>query len=483
MAFTIEYSPGSPPAGWPVFYEEARRLLGDRISTDISERLSCGKDFWPITGAWFMEGRMPSLPDAVAWPETTDEVSAILKLANEYRIPVVPYGEGSGVLGGALAIRGGIVLDMKRMNRILELDEKSLLVTVQTGINGEVLERELSARGYTLRHIPQSIRCSTVGGWIACRAAGQFSSKYGKIEDMLVSLEAVLPDGNIYRSVTVPRNAAGPRLDHLFLGAEGTLGVVTCAVLRIWPLPQEQALSSYAFPGVDEALEAVRLIMRDNIRPAVVRIYDRQETGHHFHNIPEAADRVMLILVMEGIPELVAVEQQVTHRHCLASGGVPCGPEPVRHWFETRFDVSISAHLLKAGAVVDTIEVAGIWSNISSIYHRVTEAIKAVPGTVVASGHFSHVYPDGACLYLSVVGMPGENKDEYYQRVWDAAMNTTRACGGSISHHHGIGLNRGRFMESEHGRTGLSILAALKKALDPCGIMNPGKLGMEVDAR
>lgn len=481
MSYQIKYQPGPADPAREKCIAELSARFGPRCSRSESERLLVGKDFWPITGRWLMNGTVPSLPDAVVWPESTEEVSEIIQIANRWAVPVIPFGEGSGVLGSVVAVRGGIVIDMKRMNRILALNEKDLLLTVETGINGAVLERKLNERGYTLRHIPQSVRASTVGGWIACRAAGQFSTKYGKIEDMMVGVEAVLPDGSIYRNVIAPRTAAGPRMDQLFLGAEGTLGVVTQTVLRIWPVPEAQALRSFAFENIENALEAVRLLLQKHINPAVVRIYDAAETDHHFKQIEAAKDRVMLILIMEGIPEMVTAENAVAERVCTELGGLDCGEEPIQHWFHSRFNVSISSHLIQHGAVVDTIEVAAPWSRIAEVYHANIEALKAIPGTLMAGGHFSHVYTDGACLYMSVVGMPEEDQEGYYRKIWDTAINSTSAHGGTIAHHHGIGLNRARFMIDEHGPAGMQMLSSIKKALDPHNLMNPGKLGLEVE--
>lgn len=460
--------------------KDLRQFLNDRVSVEECERLLSGRDWWPLGWMWLMKGKVPSVPDVVVWPNSTEEVAQVVKTANWWGIPVTPFGEGSGVLGGVVPVKGGIVLDMKRMNRVVEIDEKSLLVTVETGINGVVLERKLNAKGYTLRHVPQSVRASTVGGWVACRAAGQFSTKYGKIEDILVGIEAVTPNGAVYRNTIAPRTAAGPRVDQLFLGAEGTLGVVTKAVLHIWPLPEAKALRSFTFATVDDALEAVREIMRSHIRPAVVRIYDAGETEHHFKDVPEAHERVMLVLVMEGLPEMVAAENSVAERFCLKWGGVDCGEGPVQHWFESRFNISLSSNLLQNGVVLDTMEVSATWTHITNLYHQVIKNLKEIPGTIMAGGHFSHVYPDGACLYLTVIGAPQEDPEGYYKKVWDTAMNTTHECGGTMAHHHGVGLNRARFMIDEHGDVGIKLLQSIKQAWDPHNILNPGKLGLEV---
>lgn len=479
MPYVIGFENKQTPAGLQDALVKLQKLLGLRFSAAEADRILAGKDFWPLTNLWFMEGKAASLPDAVVWPESTAEVAEIVKIARHYKVPLIPFGEGSGVLGGITAVNGGIVMDMKRMNRIIEIDQESLLLTVETGINGEVLERKLQEKGFTLRHTPQSVRCSTLGGWISCRAAGQFSTKYGKIEDMLCGLQAVLPDGSIYQNTITPRSATGPRIDQLLLGAEGTLGVITRAVLKIWRLPEKQIGRAFAFSTVEDALTAVREILQSNIKPAVVRIYDAAETQLHFKDIEAARDRVMLVLVMEGTEKLAAVENEIAQEYCEKWQGIDCGPEPVADWFRTRFNVSLSSHLIQNGLVYDTIEIAAPWSKIAPLYHEVIKALKEVPKTIAAGGHFSHVYHDGACLYLSVAGMPdAADKEVYYHQLWDAAMNTTMAMGGTISHHHGIGLNRSRFMRQELGEAGLSMLKAVKKALDPDNIMNPGKLGL-----
>lgn len=479
MLYTIGFKKKQSPAELNEALAKLQKIFGPRFSTVEADRILNGKDFWPLTNIWFMEGIVASLPDAVIWPESAEEVAEIVKIARRYKIPVIPFGEGSGVLGGITAVNGGIVIDMKRMNHIISIDEESLLLTVETGINGEVLERKLQEKGFTLRHTPQSVRCSTVGGWISCRAAGQFSTKYGKIEDMLVGLQAVLPDGSIYQNTVAPRTATGPHIAQLLLGAEGTLGVVTRAVFKIWRLPEKQIGRSFVFPTIEDALSAVREILQSNIKPAVVRIYDAGETQLHFKEIEMAQGKIMLVLIMEGTEKLAALENEIAQACCEKRQGVDCGPEPVADWFKTRFNVSISSHLIQNGLVFDTIEVAAAWSKIAPLYYEVIRALKAVPKTIVAGGHFSHVYHDGACLYLSVVGMPdAADKEAYYHQIWDTAIKTTMDMGGTCSHHHGIGLNRARFLRQELGEAGFNTLKAIKKALDPDNIMNPGKLGL-----
>lgn len=455
----------------------AAEIVGaENVSANHADLMSTCRDYWPVNSIWMLEGAVPALPQLVVWPQTTAEVSKVLALASERRIPVTPYGEGSGALGGVIPLRGGVMVDLKRMNRIRSLDEKNLMVTVESGLNGALYEEQLNRAGYTGGHFPQSLRCSTVGGWLACRAAGQFSTRYGKIEDMTVSLEAVLPDGTVFSGRSVPRSATGPRIDFLFLGSEGTLGIITSATLRIWPLPEKRHLASYTFEKFEDGLEAIRRFMRAGTRPAVVRLYDAQETGNHF---PELGDkRPVLILLIEGAAQIVDAEAAIIEEIVIAEGAAGSGPEHVEHWLETRFNISAASRLLQKGAVLDTIEVTTNWDNSHSTYQTMQEALLAVEGTMIASGHFSHVYPEGAALYVTVVGFPGEDKISFYKQLWQGAMDACINEGAAISHHHGIGLHRGLWMDEEHGR-GLDVLRRVKEALDPHGIMNPGKLGLE----
>ena len=458
------------------FLKEVEKVVGSTdLKTSEAEIIAHSRDFWPLSEVWFLKGKIPALPEAVAYPESTQEVAKIVKLSAKYNVPIVPYGGGTGVLGGAIPIFGGLVVDLKKMNKILEVDDKSLLVRVQAGINGWRYEEALNRLGYTGGHIPQSLPSSTVGGWIACRAAGQFSTKYGKIEDLVVSVEAVMPDGKVVKSKTVPRSSTGPRLEHLLLGSEGILGIITEATLRIFPYPEKRVLLSFAFDEVERPLEAVRKILRRGFRPAVVRIYDEAEVRLHFRNLKELEGKNLLLFVLEGDARLMDLETEVVAEESRKEGGSFKGEEPVKHWLKTRFDVHLLAEMIKIGAVIDTIEIATTWDKATELYHRTIESLHAAKDTVYASGHFSHFYQDGACLYLTFGGFP-TSPDEYYWQVWKAVMETTLEVGGTISHHHGVGLVRARWIEKELEKY-FEVLKKIKRAIDPQKIFNPGKLG------
>jgi len=462
-------------------FEELSQLLGsENVSNREVDKIAYSRDYWLLASTWMIKGKVPALPDFIVWPENTEQISKLVKLANREKVPIIPFGEGSGVVGGAVPVKGGIIIDMKKMNRIVKIDATNLLVTVQPGINGMTFERTLNDAGFTCGHIPQSLYCSTLGGWLASRAAGQFSTKYGKIEDIVVAIEAVLPQGEIIRSKIVPRSSTGPMIEKLLLGSEGTLGVITEATLKIWPYPEKRALRSYAFDHLKPALEAIRRILAKNVYPAVVRIYDELEVERHFSEVEKAKGKCLLILLMEGAKELVELEEKISHRICLEEEGNECGEEPVQHWLKTRFDVTYSSIYLPQGFVGDTIEVAITWDKAMNLYNSIIKTMKETEGVFLASAHASHFYPQGVCFYFIFGGIPteGVKPEEFFTAVWDNAMRTCLDAGGTISHHHGVGLVRAKWLKEELGEA-YNVVKRIKKTLDPSNIMNPGKMGLE----
>lgn len=446
----------------------------DRLSASTPDRIAYARDLWPMGQFWARKGEFPHPPDAIVWPETPGEVAALLRLANEKGFPVIPMGAGSGVCGGTLALRGGVIFDLKRMKRVRELDEESLLVTAEAGIIGQHLEEWLNGRGYTLGHFPSSIYCSSFGGWIATRSAGQLSTKYGKIEDMVQGMEGVLPDGTIFTSRVTPRTAAGPRFDQILVGSEGTLGVITAATCRVRMLPETRRFAGYIFPDIRTGLRAIRLMMRQGLDPAGVRLYDELDTAMTMTALGLDLSGCLLILVFEDIAALIDAKAEVADRICRAEGCEPLGPAPAEHWWQHRYDISYKqSNIYEGGMMVDTVEVATRWSNLERLY----DAMRAAIGKrVTCLAHFSHVYPEGGSIYFTFVGR-AEDGDEpaLYQSVWQDAMKACVAAGGTISHHHGIGMLKAPWMKAEHGEL-LRVYRALKQALDPKGILNPGKL-------
>jgi alkyldihydroxyacetonephosphate synthase len=423
-------------------------------------------------------------PAVVARPTEVSQVSAVLRLCNEARVPVTATAGGSGVCGGAVPVFGGVSLDMTGMAGLHQLDETSLLADVAAGTFGPDLEAALGSAGdgYTLGHWPQSMDISTVGGWIACRGAGQYSTRYGKIEDLVVGLEVVQADGTVLRTEGAsPRAATGPNLSQLFLGSEGTLGVVTAARLRVTPKPTAEAQRALAFPSFSDGLDACRRILRRGARPAVLRLYDHTESRRNFD-----IDASLMVIFDEADPAMLDATIAVCDKECASAERLD--DALVARWLRERNDTSALGPLWKANIVVDTIEVAGRWSILAELAEDVVSTLKAIDGTLAASVHESHAYPDGACLYFTFGGRrpsaaDGDDRAEqlwqeaYYREAWDAATARVLAHGAAISHHHGIGLNRGRFLSEALGQS-FGVLQSLKDALDPHGILNPGKLGL-----
>ncbi|MBD3195648.1 MAG: FAD-binding protein [Candidatus Lokiarchaeota archaeon] len=458
--------------------KELRDILGEKcVSTNNIDILAYTRDSSLISLNWTIEGKIAGLPEIITWPKDEEAIIKVLEIANREKIPIVPFAEGSGVVGGAIPIQGGIILDLKNLDEIIEINEKNLTVTTQTGVNGMNLERYLNAKGYTCGHIPQSLYTSSVGGWIAHKAAGQFSTKYGKIEDIVLGMRIILPEGDKITFEPIARAATGPQLDKYFIGGEGTLGIVTKATLKIWPYPEKRNLISYAFPTMKDSLEAVRETLRENVYPAVVRIYDADETARHFEHVEKAKDKVMTVFVCEGNQKLVDLEDEITRKMCLKNSGIDCGEDPVEHWFETRFKVTETSMFPPYRIVADTIEVSVMWDNAVDLYHNVVETVKQVKGNLLITAHVSHFYPNGVGFYFTFGGVPGKGMTEFdfYKSCWNATIKAVIHSGGSIAHHHGIGINRSHFMEEEWNK-GYDVMKKFKNVLDPNNILNPGKI-------
>jgi alkyldihydroxyacetonephosphate synthase len=452
------------------------RLGNAAVRWDEESLAQHSRDTWCLAVLRGLRGTLTARPLCVLTPVTLEEVSEALQYANHHGLAVVPFGGGSGVCGAVLPADGAIVIDLRRMNRIVEINETALTVRVQAGMMGNAFEAALNDAGYTMRNFPQSIDLSTVGGWISTRAAGQFSTRYGSTEDMLLALDVVLPDGHVLRTRIGPRSATGPDLRNIFLGAEGTLGIVTEATMRIWPLPEDSRGQAFGFASLHDGLEAIRLIMRAGWRPPVVRLYDGIETARLFPDVSTGTN-CLLILLSEGPAALTTAEAAACAGLCVAQGGNAVGDAPVQRWMAERNHVPSFESFLQRGLVLDTIEVAVTWDRIDDLYREVIAALQTVDGILVASGHSSHSYAQGTNIYFTFVARPGdaEQAEATYLRCWEVAMDATLRCGGTISHHHGIGRLRTPWMERELGG-GLAVLRALKHALDPNGIMNPGVL-------
>ncbi len=507
-----------PPPRAAVVQAQARlgATVGGRISTVDADRLAYARDMWPLALLWIRQGRTPPPPDAVVWPSSEDDVIALTKAAREAKVALIPFGAGSGVCGGTWAVNGGVTVDVKRLDRIGAVDEVNRTVDVGAGVMGETLERKLNKRGWTVGHFPSSIYMSTVGGWIAARGAGQMSSRYGKIEDMTLSLRAVLGTGELV--ATRERPFEGPDLAPLLIGSEGTFCTFTGARLRVYPLPTGRAFHGFDFPSVEKGLEAIRLIFREGLRPAVTRLYDPFDTafvgkgGHsekprtppsdrseldrsvvpaflreltrHTLGHPRLMNQLQrvftksrLVLLFEGDAARTEAEDRAATDICRKIGAEDLGDEPGRTWLKKRYDVSYRmSRLIDSGTFADTMEVSAPWEKVHDVYARVHEAASQYAFVLC---HFSHAYADGCSLYFSFVGSGQTEQDmeQRYERLWNAALGAALSAGANVSHHHGVGLLKARALQDSLGE-GRHAMAALKRVFDPDGIMNPGKLGL-----
>jgi alkyldihydroxyacetonephosphate synthase len=503
----------------PLARELARALPDLPASDDPADRVTYARDLWPRHHLAVRAGNVAEhRPGAIVWPRSTSEVSALVKWAASTRTPLVPFGAGSGVCAGVLPREDVVVVDLKRMARWRALDTDAPSLDVEAGHMGMPLEEELDRRGFTLGHFPSSILCSTVGGWVAARSAGQASGYYGKIEDMVLALECVTGTGDVVR---LSHRTNGPSLIPLVVGSEGTLAIVTSATLRLHPRPTARAFASWSLPSTERGWEAMRAMFQAGLRPAVARLYDpfdamlaRQgavkrprEAGRDAARAPglgQAALRralrrpnamnelvelagarvlggALLVAIFEGTGDEPSRDQERARAIVEAEGGTYDGEGAARRWLQHRYSVSYrQAPVFASGAFADTMEVAASWSKLGALYDGVRRALGS---HVFVMAHFSHAYPDGCCIYFSFAGSAARGKrgswdaacEETYDKTWRAAQAAAIEAGGTLAHHHGVGRSKAPRLGAELG-AGIDVVRALQRAFDPHGILNPGNL-------
>lgn len=528
-----------------------------RHSGAMADLLAVAQDLWPRRMIERRNGHHPTLPAQVFWPESDAEVAAVIRAARVARRPVVPFGAGSGVCGGISPTSASWMLDLKRMGRLISVDPLRRTCVAEAGIIGERLEHALNARGFTLGHFPSSIYCSSLGGWVVTRSAGQLSSRYGKIEDMVLAVEGIDGRGLPIRA-SVDDPATGPGLVQLLTGSEGALFVCTRVTLRVRPLPSHRWLRGFVFDELPPAIGAMRALMQGGEAPSVLRLYDpvdaaisgasipregdpdriaagaiaqanNEDSGpadhrhHHegdgdleptlFDSLarrvdelavfsrPRAArvlvgeilgrptmanailDRVggkpRLIVGFEGSAEELGARAAGLRQRVLALGGKDLGDAPGARWLKHRHRVSYRmSRAFAMGTWVDTCEVALGWEGVVPLYREVREALRDV---AVAMCHFSHAYPDGCSLYFTFAGFGAEGTGprsalSRYDLAWERALTVARRHGATLAHHHGVGRSKLRGQRVTPGAR--ALLEALKRELDPDGILNPGVLGV-----
>lgn len=421
--------------------------------------------------------------DIYASPGTAEEVAEVLRIACEYKIPVIPRGGGSGTQGGTVAIYGGIALDLRRLNKVLEIDEISMVVTAQAGIEGPELEKILNAKGLTLPHYPGSFHFgATLGGYLAARGSGVVSTKYGKAEDMVLQLEVAMPPGRLIETMKVPSHASGPGIIQAIVGSEGTLGIITKATMRIERTPESQVFLSYGFKDISTGLEAARLIMINRWRPAVIRLYDEADSAKLSSWLNLGVEGVLIVVMCDGTNKLTELESSEVAKLCESVGGTSYGPEIGKMWWDGKYEPFKHGNIPAPPQIFGTTDTCARFEDLERIYWAKKAAIEVGFAEYGAryTAHFSHWFPWGGMIYdrFYIDNGPEDSAEAIalHDRVWDAAIKASLDNGGSLNEHHGVGLKLGRFMRIAHGAA-FDLLLGVKNAWDPDGILNPGKLG------
>jgi alkyldihydroxyacetonephosphate synthase len=455
--------------------EQLKQAVGpERVRTDDATLRERRRDYSVPGTLADMQGRGAPNPACVVNPANTQDVVRIVKTCSENRALLVPFGLGSGVCSGIIATPDTVILDMSSMNRVLEIDRQNLMATFEAGVRGADAENAVAGEGMTIGHYPQSIDVSTVGGWVATRSSGQFSSGYGSIEDVVMGLEVVLPNGEVLKTRLTPRAAAGPDLNQIFLGSEGTLGIITAVTFSLRWKPEKQGYTAFYAPNMEQGFELQRYIIQSGWTPPVMRQYDFREARRNFADHARGEDS-LLIMVHEGPGG--RVDAEVTE--CLGiAKELSCDQAPtqaVTNWLKDRNHVGGFEEYLSQNIILDTIEMAATWDRIGPIYHNATASLMKVDKMLSASAHSSHCYRSGINLYFTFAALAEDpsKMDAMYRDCWRRVMEATIEGGGGISHHHGIGRVRRDYMRAEIGDSGVNLLRNLKRTLDPNNILNP----------
>ena len=434
-------------------------------------------------------GDVTDLPAAVVLPASHDDVLAVLRACAGHGLAAVPFGGGTSVVGGLAPRRRApfVALDLRRMDALLDLDPVSRTATFQPGIRAPRAEALLAGHGFTLGHFPQSYEWATLGGFAAARSSGQASAGYGRFDEMVLGLTLATPRGTL-ETGRAPRSAAGPDLRQLVLGSEGAFGVITAVTVRIRPAPAVRVHEGWGFPSFDEGTAALRRLAQDGPLPTVLRLSDETETfvGLAHPDAVGADDGppetgCQAIVGYEGTREDTARRRAQASAVLRACGGTWLGEEPGERWAHGRYSAPyLRDALLDAGAFAETLETAAFWSALPGLYAAVRRALTAAlteagtPPLVMC--HISHVYENGASLYFTVVCAQGEDPVAHWAPAKHAAGEAILAAGGTISHHHGIGTDHRDWYVRETGPLGIDALRAVKRSLDPTGVLNPGVL-------
>lgn len=432
-------------------------------------------------------GRPLPAPDLVIEPGSHEEILEILSRCAQARVAVVPFGGGTSVVGGlrpaAEGFAGVLAVDLKRLNQMRGLDEESRLARLEPGLRGPEAEALLGARGYTIGHFPQSFEYATLGGFAAVRSSGQASAGYGRFDALVAGLRMATPAGS-WELGRAPMSAAGPDLRQLVLGSEGALGVITELTVRVRPAPAARRYQGWRFASFAAGTAALRRLVQDGPAATVLRLSDEAETAIGLGRPDQLGaggeGGSLAIVGFEGGADDVATRAREAAVALEQTGATPV-PGAGEDWVRGRFHAPyLRDALLDAGALVETLETASFWSRLPTLYKAVQSALQAsltnqgTPPVILC--HVSHVYADGASLYFTVACAQGSAPGARWRAAKASAMKAILGAGGSISHHHGVGRDHRPWLAEEIGELGVRVLAAVKRELDPTGVLNPGIL-------
>ncbi|GAB78950.1 alkyldihydroxyacetonephosphate synthase [Austwickia chelonae] len=495
--------------------EQARLELieivgGDHVREDRDSRVChAGGKSWPdLFRAWTGDGS--AAPDAVILPRDEEQVGAVLQVCADHRIAVVPFGGGTSVVGGVQSdltgpdtdpdelFTGVIALDLRRLDRMLSYDPISRTAVFQAGLRGPDVEQALRPHGMTFGHYPQSHQEATFGGYLATRSAGQASTGYGRPDEHVLGLTMVTPTGTLNLGGRSPASAAGPRLQDLVLGSEGTLGIITEASVRVHPMPTVKRHATWVFESYQAGCDALRALAQDlgeGIIADVCRLSDEEETEVNLKHAGRAGQALLrycslrgmehpalLILVWEGTDSsLVKARQSACEGVLRKTGGRSVPSVVAKAWEKHRFSGPYTRDYLLAHRVLaDTLETATTWDRLPALHSAVGGAIRHAleqdGRRCLVMCHVSHVYAAGASLYYTFVCPENDDPMGQWQAVKQAACQAIVTTGGTITHHHAVGRDHRPYVGAEWGQIGVRAVRAIKQELDPVGILNPGKL-------
>jgi alkyldihydroxyacetonephosphate synthase len=442
--------------------------------------------------------------DVVVYPATESDVQKIVDLAATKNVIIIPFGGGSNIAGSLEPIAGErrtvISLDLGLLSRVIDIDEGSGLARIEAGAQGPDIEEQLGARGWTMGHFPDSFTHSTLGGWVATRSSGMQSDKYGDIADIARGMRLVRPDGvTVIRAL--PSSSTGPSVREMILGSEGRLGVITEVTVNVHRIPEVREINGYLFPNWESGIQAMRAIAESDAHPIVTRVSDARESGFSFATSKEKkgfdAQKLLMSVLgrrgwdldginlsfigFEGSASHVSYEKKIVARIVRKNGGLPVGKGPGVLYDQKKFDTPyLRDFLLDRGAAADVSETAAPWSKLNELHDAVYAAANAAYDQIGITGwimsHLSHSYHSGACLYFTFAFVYKNDAIAEYDIVKRAIQQAFIDNGGTLSHHHAVGLEHAPWLADDVSAGGVALVHGLFDTADPTGIFNPGKI-------